>query len=244
MIELLKEPFNQFLIASTIGIVGIFVAIILYILKNKKEISYHIVSQTSLLPFKEDVEGKIKVFYENVEVKKLDLLIFTVCNSGKVDIEKKDFERPLSFGFGTSAKILDLNIISKNPENLAIEYEINNNKIFLNPTLLNHGDSYTIKILIKDNEKIFEPDCRIKGIKEIKKKQKPDKRFALIVGLTFIISYILNIISGWIFKEENLFIKIIDEIFAFSLFFIGAYGIIDMVSKTITLIKKKRNKNS
>jgi len=113
MIELLKEPFNQFLIASTIGIIGIIVAIILYILKNKKEISYHIISQTSLLPFKEDVEEKIKVFYEDVEVKKLDLLIFTVCNSGRVDIEKKDFERPLSFGFGTSSKILDLNIIKK-----------------------------------------------------------------------------------------------------------------------------------
>ena len=83
------------IIVAICAILALIISIAIYFLqKGKKSLSFRIVSLVNLLSQKEELEGKVKIFYETTEVKNLQVLTISFINSGKIAIMKSDFVVP------------------------------------------------------------------------------------------------------------------------------------------------------
>lgn len=87
-------------------------------------------------------------------------------NSGNIDILPGEYDKPISISFG-DAQILTVEIIDKDPDSLIIAFQIEENIINIQNTLLNKGDSYALQILVSDFDNIINVDGRIIGIQNI-----------------------------------------------------------------------------
>lgn len=166
MIDLLRDPVWQFG-GVLLALVAIVISIIIYFLqRQKKALSYSLVSITNLLTDHEEFEGKLQVLYEGQSAKNISLVILKFINSGNVPITSNDYERQLSILFGEDSKILSAVVIEMEPKNLGADAIVDHNRIRIKEILLNPKDAVTLKILASDFDR-FVIDGRIIGVKEI-----------------------------------------------------------------------------
>jgi len=121
------------------------------------------------LGVKEELSGKVKILYDNQEVKNVHLLNIKFINTGNIPISSSDYEKQINISFNDHAKILTHEIVQEEPQSLGIEIKTNDNTFTLSSCLLNPKDSFSIKTLISDYEGLPTINCRIKGIKKIEK---------------------------------------------------------------------------
>lgn len=188
----LRDPVLQLLIA----LVAIVIPFIIYLLqRQKKALSYSLVSTTHLLTDHEEFEGKLKVLYEGQPTQNISLLILKFINSGNVPITSNDYERQVSILLGKNSKILSAVVIEIEPKNLDAEVIIDDNRIRIKEILLNPKDAITLKILVSDLD-IFSIDGRIVGIKAIDdlgKASKFQKVLLFLFSILFIIGFYLQV---------------------------------------------------
>ena len=158
-----------------------------FFLRKTKKLSYEITSNTQLLGVKDEIQGKVQVLYEGEEVKNVHLLTLKFSNTGNQSISSADYERPLSIQINTEAKILTHEIVEEEPENLGVEVNLDENKLFFSPVLLNAKDSFSVKALISDFEAEPEVDGRIIGVKSISKYSEGQVAFILIMLFSLIL---------------------------------------------------------
>jgi hypothetical protein len=143
-------------------------------LKEKKEISYSIITDTPVIRVKEDVEKDIEIFFKGKAVRNVRLVELKIWNSGNVQIEKEHYEKPISFlpsAVEHKGKLLYLKIIDKDPEDLPVKNSLLYNKenmIGLPKILLHRRDSVTIKMLLADYDEEITVTGRIVGVPRIK----------------------------------------------------------------------------
>jgi len=69
----------------------------------------------------------------------------------------------------------------------------------LQPTLLNSGDTITVKLLFAQYGNTIEPDGRVIGVKEIKRAADVNREGALLITIVTGVFLLLGIIAGvWI----------------------------------------------
>ena len=145
-------------------------SVYLFILQRKKKsLSYQVLSSTDLLTVNEEIKGKIKILYEEIPIQNVSLIILRIINDGNLPITSSDFERPISFSFGSESSILSAEIIDKSPSTLKPDLKPDTSQIGLIPVLLNNKDSITVKLLVSGFAGRIEPDARIVGVGEIKR---------------------------------------------------------------------------
>src|SRR6266851_395233 len=167
---------NLALLGIILGILGLVIPLIVSIAialiqRNKKEITYKIESDVSLLSFREEVKNKLEILYEGKKVSNTNLVILTIQNTGKVPILPSDYISPINFDFGKESEILSYDIIKTNPPNIKdkISLNVETGKLILKPSLLNKGFFITIKAILTQYEGQIEADALIAGIDHIKK---------------------------------------------------------------------------
>lgn len=166
MIDLLRDPVWQFG-GALLALLAIVISIIIYFLqRQKKALSYSLVSTTHLLTDHEEFEGKLQVLYEGQPTQNISLLILKFINSGNVPITSNDYERQVSILLGENSKILSAVVIEMEPKNLDAEAIIDDNRIKIKEILLNPKDAITLKLLVSNFDN-FSIDGRIIGVKEI-----------------------------------------------------------------------------
>ena len=100
----------------------------------------------------ESVRPDLKVLYRGEEVTDLTELQFIIANDGQRSI--RDWIEPLSVTLPNHTKVLDATILHKHPSELAVTTKIsseegNAQKVTLEFPLLNRGDFFLLKLLIK-----------------------------------------------------------------------------------------------
>lgn len=156
-----------------IGIITLlFMAYIFYVQRQNKELSYEILSATSLISKNKEIEGKLKILYQNKEVDNIYLIIIKLTNSGNVSLNRSDYESPIIFSFNQNISIMEADIIRTEPDNIKSEINIDKNRLIIKPLLLNESDSITFKIILPSFEGYINADARIFGIKDISLKRK------------------------------------------------------------------------
>jgi len=115
-----------------------------------------------------ELKKKLKVTYNNVEVRNFYQIQFVIANSGDKPI--RDCIEPLRLLIPNKGEVLDVNMVYVQPEGREVTYEVtkdqeNNNEVFFKFPLLNSGDYFITKLLIKgDLPKKDEKDSESKKL--------------------------------------------------------------------------------
>jgi hypothetical protein len=199
MIELLRDPVWQF-VGALLAAIAIGIAILVYYRqRRRKRLGYQILANTPVLTVDEEIRGKLKIWYEDIPVRNLQLLLLKFINTGNVPIATADFERPLSITFGSEAKILSSEIIASSPSDLSPSISATTHGIALAPLLLNPNDYFTIKALVSERQGGVSVTARIIGVERVVylKESLLIKRGALLFA--FVLSGLLSgIVSNWL----------------------------------------------
>jgi hypothetical protein len=114
--EFLHDPFWQFIILASIGLLTIIVPLLVYRRKqNQRGITYRVSSNTSILGFTEDIKDRVQVLFDNKPVGDLRLVILELWNSGSLPILPTDHIDPIRFDLGKNAEILDVDVSETMP---------------------------------------------------------------------------------------------------------------------------------
>jgi hypothetical protein len=199
IIEYLKQQDWGFWEVMSAIIIAIISGITFLVQRKKKELSFLTVSNTTILSEKTKLEGKVKVFFENEIIENLHIVIFQFTNTGNEAIVQKDFDSPILLALGESSEIISVEIEKCKPDSLNVRFEKTKNSISIQALLLNKGDSFEVKILLKNYyDKELKLTARIKDISEVKNGYK--------ISMFTIIFFSLGIISlfyGLIFVQDQ-----------------------------------------
>lgn len=190
---------EQFIANNLVGIIGIITAIIIAIFtiiktKKRKELSYTILSSTSLLLKEEGLKKRIKIFVDDGEVEgEVNLVLLKLVNTGNTPITPEDFVENISLE--TSGSIIIAEVKETTPKNITVEIDNEIGEIFgiteIKPTLLNAKDEVTLKLLIQSYKNDLLIKGRIIGVQGITKLKEKFPFATLFFTITFIVILIL-----------------------------------------------------
>lgn len=233
--EIIRDPMWQF-IGALFAFITISVTLTIYLLQRKKKrFNYEIISKLPLLSFREELEGKFKIYYEDNLVKNVFSVIIKFYNTGNQPITSNDFERNLSLNFEEKTKILAYSVSKTEPENLEIQLKLNDSKLIIAPLLLNPKDNFTIRLIVTEAEAKFKLDYRIIGINKIIEGSPTQTTFFIstILGLILTIVGIVTMVTSQTNIDKSPFESVQSSI-AFILIMVG-YGL-----AFIGIISRKR----
>ncbi len=155
-------------LATLLAAAAIWVSIWLYRRqRSRRSLSYSI-KVTELVSVHDAAKDRIKLFYENEQISRAHLLEARIENDGNVPVPAGDFERDILFDLGKEAAPLTLEVSRTTPSDLNVPVFITNSAVGVSPLLLNPGDGFTIKALVRDLTS-NEVQChyRIVGVSEM-----------------------------------------------------------------------------
>ncbi len=158
------------------GVGGLFSLIKIFRSRQRKEISYSIVSDTLLANIQDNISTKeIKVTVDGKKVNNVRFVSLRIRNSGNVPIRQEDYEVPLWFipaNVYGNGNVVDAGVTSTEPIGISAVAQINaNSQVGLNSFLLNPGDVIYVGILLSDYSELIQVFGRITGVNEIKLEQ-------------------------------------------------------------------------
>lgn len=148
---------------------GVLIAVLLTVgglwwQQSRKELSYEVVSQTSLVSLEDPAAQQLQVLFNGKPVADPTLIVLRVQNTGNVSIPKADYEQPLTFRFGEDVEVLTAEITTMTPPNLGASVNHSSNSITLSPLLLNSRDELRLKVLVTGANVNVDADARIIGV--------------------------------------------------------------------------------
>jgi hypothetical protein len=187
MLELLRDPVWQF-VGAVLAVAALVATFVIYQLqRQRKALTYELVSKTHLLTVREELEGKLQVLYEGEPARSLSVLVLKLWNSGNQPLLASEYERPISFCLGKDARVLSADITNRAPSAVAVNMETQENRLVIEPTLLNPGDSITFKLLVRDVGAYVSPDARIAGVKSIQLSSQGGRSFPVLVTVGMVL---------------------------------------------------------
>jgi len=202
----LSNPIYQG-IGAIFGLAAIILSLIFWWTdRQRRELSYQVVSNTPLISVKEEEElkGRLEVMFDKQAAQNLNLnsVIVKVINSGNVPIGEDDYYgHPIEFRFGENAEVLTASVVKTEPVDFDAKAEPSGTKALLQPVLFNKGQSITIKMLVKQGAK-FQVYAHIKGIDSVKIYIESRTSASLIKSVLLILSLPLLLILEKLFGAK------------------------------------------
>ena len=163
MLDYFRDPVWQF-VGAILALVALAATVIIYALqRQKKRLSYELISRNQLLTVREELESKLQVIYDGQPARDICLIVVKIYNSGNVAVTSSDYEMELSINTGVSSKILSAAITEVEPDNLSVGLSVNEADVHIAPTLLNPRDSMSLKLLVSDFGGRISVDGRVVG---------------------------------------------------------------------------------
>ncbi|GHO91005.1 hypothetical protein KSF_010530 [Reticulibacter mediterranei] len=131
------DPFNQFIINIIVAVVfsGVLTSVVaIWIFRRqqqKKEISYEIISDASVISVKKNVESRVEIRLDGNPVKEVTLAVIKVSNTGNTAVKKDDYDKPLQFLF-MGRTVISSEVTETEPEDLIDQSDYKS--FFLQPT--------------------------------------------------------------------------------------------------------------
>lgn len=117
--------------------------------QEKKELSFGVLHRGLLIAAMPSVALKAKLQYENEPIERLSAVKFSIMNSGTIDVQKQDFETPITITFADIDKIFSVEVIRNFPVDLPVAHSIvEKAKLVIEPLLLNRGDFMTLRLIV------------------------------------------------------------------------------------------------
>lgn len=166
ILEILKNPSWQFIvscaIAVVLGIAGI--AATLFVARNKKELSYRILTNTSVVSVREEYQRRVEIRFLSRRVQNVHLITLKLFNSGHKAIKPDDYIDPITVRFGGKSRILSATVVETYPPEIKFTEVLadppvtfaeaianaGGSEMSVPPTLFNAKDWVRINILVSD----------------------------------------------------------------------------------------------
>ena len=188
MFESLLETLKSYSLVGPILVaapIAIFIAFYFNWWRNRKSLSYEVLTSTNLFSVNSEVKHRIKITLDGKPAKDVQIVIIELLNDGYLPIEDKDFSTPLTIDFGESAEIISVENKENNPEDLPVKIISEKTKVEIEPLLLNRKDSLKMQILVNKFENNLYISARIKGILKIRNKKIPINFFDYLLYKRF-----------------------------------------------------------
>lgn len=187
--------FSEYIVGIPAAILSLLLAWLIYTKqKSIKKITYRILGQYSLLRTNLQNE-EIKLLYRDKTYTDINVLIVRIKNEGNKSIVKNDFDSNIKIEFeNIKLEILNVEIISKEPEEIDVKHSTINNYVDISPLLLNPKEHFDIKI-VTNSHSIFKLSSRINGVNKIELDTKEKIGHALV--MKFVASGLIVAISSF-----------------------------------------------
>lgn len=192
---------NPYIIAIVSGVVILIVSYIFFN-KNKKVLSYKIISNNLLITNSE----KIKISYSDKEVNNIYNVVIEINNIGNNEIKPADYNQNISIVFDEYINILSAIIKEKYPDDLNINninFKVNDNKVLLDKIPLNAKDKFIIQVeltsknnFVKEKLENIKVSAHIAGFKIIEKPSISFLSFLPNLYITIILLIALALFSS------------------------------------------------
>jgi len=198
--EFFSKPWWQG-VSVVLTVVGIAVTLFQF---RKKKLGYLVQFSESIFNDEDlDIAKELSISYKNNPVESLRVVSIKLKNYGFLPIKKDDFQEAIQIQLQGNLKILYYEVKSIVPKNLKIVCVQDLKSIFIEPTLLNSKDTFSVKIVYDGEDAQIEPACRIVGISHIKDLElvRLASRNLVIIGIFSVIS-IYSLIRWTYFVTE------------------------------------------
>jgi hypothetical protein len=139
--------------------------------RNRRRLSYQVLSNLTLISREGEIRDKIEIRYEGEPVEQVGIIEIKLINDGYLPIRKEEFEKPIEFIF-SEAKILNAEKVKVFPENLTTVIAYNNERLAIDPVLFNRKEYIHFRVLLTPHRRDFKIDSRIVGINELTKAKR------------------------------------------------------------------------
>lgn len=217
--DFLAKPWWQG-ISVILAVVGLILGLVQL---RKKKLGYLV--QFSESVFEEDLgfTDQLSISYRDIVVKSLRIASVKIKNYGFLPIKREDFHEAMEIRLNGNLRILDCEIKALNPQNLKVEYLIEDKSIIIIPTLLNSKDSFTVKVIYDGEDAEIDPICRVVGVSRIKDLEQVKYATRSLILLTLFGIFLLYTLFNWAFSvtPDNYIYQVI---MCFAIFGLIAYS--------------------
>jgi hypothetical protein len=154
--------------------------------RKEKSLSYDVVQKTKLFTINDENMGDLAFLFNGQRVKDPHVFEVAIFCRGSASITTSDYEQPIRIVFSENTHILSAALIEKHPDNLIVDFQVDQNVLQIKPLLLNVDDWLKFKILLESSSPNLRVDARIKGVKSITKSKFLSSR----VKYNFLIYYL------------------------------------------------------
>jgi hypothetical protein len=171
MNDALRDP--KVIMAAIAVLNTLVLAIVFQWWRHRKILSYEIASFVPLFTIDRDIKHSVQVLLDGKPAENVHIAIVKITNTGRVPIEEQDFVKPIGISFGPDAEILVGEIAGTDPEDVPATLTAESQSVFLNPLMMNRGDSIIVQVLVSKPESVVTVAGRVKGIPRLKRRSAP-----------------------------------------------------------------------
>ena len=161
--------------------------------RSRKDLRHKVLYNAPLVSIRDEAKERIKILFDNKPIEDANLAAIEIFNYGRLPVATKDYEKPLAIEMGDKALILSADVIETKPKDLEVSIDIDGSQVKLQPTLLNEGDSITIRVIGSTFNKNLNVAGRVIGVKAVRPMQteKPILQYVTVAILSMLIVALL-----------------------------------------------------
>lgn len=185
MLEMLQDPFWQFVVGTVLTLATLVVGILgLRAYRTRKLLSYKVVLRERLLGIRQGIEGRVQITFDDEPVRDVQMFVLHLLNTGNVSIEEADYVRPLGFDFGSEAKLLNVEITETKPATMTVDLETKTNGFTVRPDVFNGGDGLEFQVLLTGLVNL-KAEGRVKDVSEVREIKQKDTNMLWFFSVAF-----------------------------------------------------------
>lgn len=167
MQELLRDSIWTF-VGSLLALIAIGATFWVYAMQRpRKRLLIERIARVPLITMGTDrIEG-LEIRLNGELVESASVVVVRITNSGNRPITAEEFERPVTLRFEEGATVLHAEISEPSPNGLIVATNSEGRELQIEKCLLNPGDTFLCRALVRDSGGRYEPSARVVGMKDI-----------------------------------------------------------------------------
>jgi len=167
MLEQLRDPVWQF-IGAILALGAIAISVWIYFAqRTSKRLLIERVARVPLVTMGPDAIPGLAVTLNGVPVTEASVVVVHIENMGNAPLPASDYEHPITLSFEERAEVVDASLVSAEPDSIPVKLECDGNSLRVVPMLLNPGDSFVCRALVKGSTGRYTALARIAGVRSL-----------------------------------------------------------------------------
>lgn len=169
MLEVLRDSIWTF-VGAVLALAAIVATLWVYVLQRpRRRLLVERVARVPLTTLGANRIPGLELRLNGELLQSASVIVIRITNSGNQPILGDDFERPLTFKFEEGSAVLHAEMSEPSPEDLKVATSCQGRDLQVERCLLNPGDTFLCRALVRDSRGRYEPSARVVGMKGIER---------------------------------------------------------------------------